>query len=102
MQHGGDTEDVILADFRHGRLDDALAVLQTAVPLEGLPAVGAGCVSSLGGREDLQVLTVRHQDDLRVRREGVSERRGGRLPMSDTELEDRPFEGVLLTESMSV
>ena len=30
-------EDVVVADVSHGRLDHALAVLQTAVPLEGVP-----------------------------------------------------------------
>lgn len=39
VQHGRDTEYVVLADVCHGRLDDTLAVLQTAVTLESLPAV---------------------------------------------------------------
>ena len=30
-------EDVVVADVGHGGLDHALAVLQTAVPLEGVP-----------------------------------------------------------------
>lgn len=62
MQHGGDAEDVIPADVRHWRLDDALAVLQTAITLEGFP--GTVPVSPLRAGENVQILTVRHQHDL--------------------------------------
>lgn len=62
MQHGGDAEDVIPADVRHWRLDDASTVLQAAITLEGFP--GAIPVSPLGAGENLQILTVRHQHNL--------------------------------------
>lgn len=65
MQHGGDAEDVVPADVGHRRLDDALTVLQAAITLEGFP----GAVPALwppGAAEEVQVLTVRHQHDLRT------------------------------------
>lgn len=62
MQHGGDAEDVVPADVGHGSLDHALTVLQAAVTLEGFP--GAVPVPPLRARENLQILTVRHQHNL--------------------------------------
>lgn len=37
MQQGGDAEDVVVADVRQRALHDALAALQTSVPLERVP-----------------------------------------------------------------
>lgn len=37
MQQGGDAEDVVVADVRHGALDDALTALQTSVALKRVP-----------------------------------------------------------------
>lgn len=65
MQHGRDAEDEVSADVGHWSLDDALAVLQTSIALKRFPAAVPVGVSSLGGCEDLQVFTVRHQHDLR-------------------------------------
>ena len=69
VQQGRHAEDVVVADVRHGRLDHALAVLQTAVPLEGVP---------LGAREEVQVLAVRHQDNLESKQQQLSNTTYGR------------------------
>lgn len=37
VQQSRDAEDVAVADLRQGALDDALAALQAAVALEGVP-----------------------------------------------------------------
>lgn len=37
VQHGGDAEDVVFTDVRHGAFDDAPAALQTSVALEHIP-----------------------------------------------------------------
>lgn len=68
VQHGGDAEDEVFADVGHRRLDDALAVLQTTITLECFPAPSPTGVASLRGGEDLQILTVRHQHDLRKKK----------------------------------
>lgn len=65
MQHGGDAEDEVSADVSYRRLDDALAVLQAPITLESLPGDVPARVPALGACEYLQVLTVRHQHDLR-------------------------------------
>ena len=49
-------------------LDQALAVLQTAVTLELVPGTVGGHVPSLRTSEDLQVLTVGHQHNLQTRK----------------------------------
>lgn len=46
VQRGRDAEDEVTADVRHWHLDDALAVLQTAVTLKGFPAARPTGVSS--------------------------------------------------------
>lgn len=65
VQHGRDTEDKVSADVCHWCLNNTLAVLQTTITLESFPAAVSAGVSSLWGREDFQVLTVRHQYNLR-------------------------------------
>jgi len=72
VQQRGHAEDVLAADVGHGHLDHGLAVLQAAVALEGVPGIAGERAATLGAREHVHVLAVRHQDDLEVTTTGSS------------------------------
>lgn len=69
MQKSRNAEDVISADISHGGFHHRLAVLQTAVTLEGFPGAVGHQIPTLWSRarENIQVFAVWHEDDLRAR-----------------------------------
>ena len=71
MQQGRDAEDEVMADLGGGGLDHALAVFQTAVALKSVPGIaGAAEVTTARFREDIQVLTMGHENNLEERGRG--------------------------------
>lgn len=66
VQQGRDAEDVVVADVRHGALDDALTALQTPVALKRVP-----CCITVDPVEQVQLPDPGNQHQLH--REGAEE-----------------------------